>query len=167
MEGTVLVRFKTAFVTKLNLELTSAAASGAAAYQSPQSEEDIVGASGSGVAAWFVDDAVAAHTVPVMKGSPIWVDETASPVLRIQAIARDTDSDQADADALANTVLGYALAVLFEDPTVGLTNDTIQDFCALPASWSWQGGVQLPSNLRAARFDLTIDVEARLKLVLP
>lgn len=162
MEGTSLVRFKTALITKINTELTAGTVTAQVAYDSPQTPEDILGVSGNGVACWFADEADITYEVSVMKGTPVWVDESVEAVFRIQSIGQNTDATQATVDARANTILGHVIAILEKDPTVGLTQDDIETFTALPRSARYFGGTL--NDQRAARFELTIDIEARLKL---
>lgn len=159
--GTCLTRFKRAFI-----DLLDAQTSEKVAYQSPREAQDMLGPGGSGIAAWFADEATANHQINVFKGAPHWIDETSRPVLRIQAVGVSTDDDQEDVDGRASEILRLAIAVLLNDPSVGLADDTIQEFEALPASYTYAGGI-LSGDHRAARFEVQIEVTARLKLVLP
>ena len=158
--GTSLIRFKRAFIDLLDAQTTEKVS-----YQSPQQAKDVLGESGSGIAAWFSDEATANHSVMVFKGAPHWIDEVANPVLRIQAVGPNTDSDQEDVDASASALLYKAIAVLAADPSVGLVDDTIQEFEALPAGLTYSGGL-FGADQRGARFELAIEVSARLKLTL-
>lgn len=160
--GSVLVPFKVAYMALLDNYATGAT------YDSPQSPEDILGSAGAGVGSWFADEAEIRHSVEVFKGLPAWVDEHVEVPLRIQAIATSTDDTQAVVDARASQVLFYALAILLNDPSVGLVDDDIETFTAMPGSTGirYDSGV-LGTNARVARFEFTIEIDARLKLVLP
>lgn len=163
MEGTSLVRFKSALITKINTELSAGTVTAQVAYDSPQTPEDILGASGNGVACWFADEADISYEVEVMKGSPVWLDETVEAKFRIQAIGQNTDDTQATVDARANTVLGHVIALLQKDSSVGLADDDIETFTALPGPSAQYFGGKL-NDQRAARFELSIEIQARLKL---
>lgn len=163
MEGSSLVRFKTALVSLLNTRLTAGSVQAAMAYQSPMLPEQVLGSGGYGVAAWFDPQAETAHEIMVLKGTPLWVDEVVVPRLRIQALGINTDYDQEDVDTSANNVLGYAIALCSHDPSFGLVDDSIQEFDATPVAWEYLGE-PVGTNVRAAMFVLSIQVRARLKL---
>jgi len=157
MDGSVLLRFKRAFVD----ELTTVANVN---YQSPMSPEDMNGADGSRLAAWWVDEAEATIELMVATGGPHWFDENATVTLRLQALGKDTDDTQEAVDIRATEALGKAIAILATDPTVGIADTAqVQMFDAVPTGWTYRGGI-LGSNLRAASYDLDIQVHARLKL---
>lgn len=155
-DGTALVRFKVAFMALLDNYVSGAI------YNSPQKPEDML-AQGTGQAAWWADEVDAEIGVTVQKGAPHWFDEVSHPVLRIQAVGLNTGDTQAIVDARASQMLYYAVGILADNPTVGLTSDDIDTFYALPETYKYSGGLLGESN-RAARFELTIRLEARLKL---
>lgn len=155
-----MTRFKTAYIALIDAQTTEKCA-----YQSPSQAKDVLGDSGTGVACWFTDESTASHSVMVSRGAPHWFDEVCRPVLRIQAIGNNTDDTQETVDQRASEILRIAIAVLANDPSVGLTDDTIQEFQAFPEGWTYDGGI-FGSDQRGARFDLTIAVESRLKLTL-
>lgn len=157
-DGTALPRFKRAFIDTLN-----AAGVSNVHYQSPMQPDDMLGADGSGVACWFADDATGTLAITVMGGAALWIDETWNIPFRIQALGQDTDADQEGVDQAACELLGDVLST-FDDPSFGITDDDIQTFAAVPVGANpWSGGV-LPSNMRAGRFELTIELTARIKI---
>lgn len=158
--GTAITKFKTAFIALLDAQTTEKVA-----YQSPRTTEDIIGPSGSGVAAWFSDDASATYDVNVFTAGAEWWDESSRPVLRIQAIGNNTDDDQEDVDGRASEILRLALAVVANDPACGVADSTLENLQAIPAALTYSGGL-IGSDQRAARFELTFDLTARLKFTL-
>ena len=159
MDGTSLVRFKSAYIDKLTSRLPNVS------YEPPLTDEDVNGIDGSRQVVWFDGAAQNTTEVLVFKGAPHWFDETYNVTLILQALGKDTDDTQAAMDQAAVDMLGEAIAILASDPTVGLVNDSnIQVFTALPAGWKLAAGT-LPPNLNGARFELDIQVKARLTLV--
>lgn len=157
-DGTALPRFKRAFIQTLN-----AAGVDNVSYQSPMQPDEMFGEDGSGVACWFADDATGSLEITVMGGAALWIDETWNIPFRIQALGTDTDADQEAVDQAACELLGDVMSA-FTDPSFGITDDTIQTFAAVPVGANpWTGGV-LPTNLRAGRFELTIELTARIKI---
>ncbi len=161
MQGSSIVRFKRTLIDKLVEQGQHAR------YHSPAEAVDMLGEDGSGDAIWWADDDnTASYEITVSKGLPCWIDETASVRLRIQALARDTDADQETCDTRASSMLAMVIALLLDDPTLGITDGDIQTFHALPVSHDYFGGLHTPA-LRAARFELEIQINARLMLELP
>lgn len=158
-DGTVLPRFKRAFITKCE-----AAGIVNVAYQSPMQPEDMFGGDGSGSAGWFDDHATGDLQIKVMGAPGLWVDETWQVPFIVQVLGTDTDADQETVDQSACELLGQVIA-LFADPSFGIATDSaIQTFAAVPVGANpWHGGV-LPSNLRAAGFKLTIELRSRLRI---
>jgi hypothetical protein len=158
-DGTALPRFKRAFIAKLK-------ANGVpnVSYQSPMQPDEIWGDDGSGLSGWFDDTATGALNITVMGAHSLWIDETWQIPFRVQALGVDTDTDQEAVDQAACGLLGDVMTA-FSDPSFGIVDDAIQVFCAVPVGAEpWFGGT-LPTNQRAARYELTIELTSRLQIV--
>jgi hypothetical protein len=157
-DGTALPRFKRAFIAKLaSLGVPNVS------YQSPMQPEEMWGDDGSGLCCWFGDEATATTTITVVGAGALWIDETWNIPFRIQALGGDTDSDQQTVDQAACERLGDVMGA-FSDPHFGITDDTVQTFAAVPVGTSpWYGGV-LPTNTRAAAYELSIELRARIEI---
>jgi hypothetical protein len=157
-DGTCLPRFKRAFIAKLQ---TNGVAN--VSYQSPMQPDDLMGDDGSGRSCWFEDTATGQLSITVMGANSLWIDEIWQVPFRVQVLGSDTDADQETVDQAACALLGDVM-VSFSDPSFGIVDDDIDFFNAVPVgAQPWYGGV-LPSNLRAARFELTIEVKARIQI---
>lgn len=161
--GTSLYAFKAAFFTALAARVSSPTVPFAVAYASPTDSLGLLGEAGYGVAAWFADEVSAEVDVTVFKGGSKWYDESYVVTLVVQGLALNTDEDQATIDLRTAQVLGEAIGVLANDPTVGITDtSTVDVFQAVPVGWTNRtGNVNL---LPAGHFELRIGVEARLML---
>ena len=158
MDGSALPRFKLAYITALQARANNVL------YASPMQARDLQGETGTFVSAWFDDDAEANAEVHVFSGTPLIVDETFTVTLKIQACGITTDDTQYACDVKAVTLLGEAIGVLSTNPSLSIATDAdLQMFAAVPAGWTYTSGV-LPTNQRAAGFDLRIEVTARLLL---
>lgn len=156
-EGTCLIRFKHAFLALLSDEVTTAL------YAPPENYQEIMGDDGVSGACWFDQTADADLELKVMGPTPLWMDETATCGLVIQVVGSTTDDTQEAVDATASDILHKALALLFADPSVGLTDDSIQEFRALPVSWTYDSGATA-TGAHGARFNVAIEIMSRLKL---
>lgn len=157
-DGTSLPRFKRAFIAKLE-----ALGVPNVSYQSPMQPEEMIGDDGSGLCCWFGDTATSTLDITVVGVPVLWVDETWEIPFRIQALGSDTDDTQEVVDQRACERLGDVLSV-FADPSFGIADDSIQTFAALPVGAApWSGGV-LPANFRAAAYELTIELRARIEI---
>lgn len=159
LPGTSLLRFKQEFIAKLQARTENVV------YASPVDAQELIGEDGSGVSAFWSDDSSASIKPMVFTGgSAHYYDETAIVTLVCQAIGRTTDDTQEVVDERATNLLGQAIGVLAQSPTAGITDDTdIDFFAATPSGWSYSSGV--PGDaLRASRFELDIELTARLKL---
>lgn len=160
LDGSALPRFKRAFIAKLE-------ANGVPNifYQSPMQPEEMNGDDGSGLCGWFHDDATGDLSINIMGAHSLWIDERWQIPFRIQALGTDTDSTQEVVDQSACELLGDVMTA-FTDPSFGQLDDpVVQIFQAVPVGANpWTGGV-LPTNLRAGRFELTIELSARLQIV--
>lgn len=157
-DGTALPRFKRAFVQTL-----VAAGVPNVAYQSPMDPEEVFGADGSGASCWFGDGAQGNLDIKLLGGPDLWIDETWIIPFVVQVLGRDTDDDQEAVDQRACELLGAVMGS-FADPSFGITDDTIQTFAAVPVgAQPWAGGVT-GQGLRAARFELSIELMARLQI---
>ena len=158
-DGTALPRFKRAFI-----DACQTAGVQNVSYQSPMQPEDMIGENGTGAACWFADEATGTLDIRVMGDSYLWIDETWQVPFIIQVLGLDTDADQEAVDQLACEVLGDVLTT-FADPSFGITDDSVvQTFAAIPVGANpWKGGI-LPSNSRAAGFQLTIELSSRLRI---
>jgi hypothetical protein len=158
-DGTVLRRFKRAFIDAIAPTVDNAY------YQSPTSPDAINGSDGSRLTAWWTDNADATVSVDVAVGAgQVWFDETSTLTLRIQALGKDTDDDQETCDTRLSETLAAVITILSADPSAGTTdNDDMQVYRAFPVSWTYSGGV-LDTQLRAASFDVDIEVHARIQL---
>ena len=157
--GTTLGVLKAAVISELQSRLPNVA------YDSPVDAQSIIGEDGSGDAIWWSDDAEANVEVKVITGSPAWFDETYNLTLIIQSLGRDTDADQSAVDSRAVDLLGEIIGILATDPTAGAVDTSkIQTFTALPIGWRYAAGVLGTTTKRGARFELDIQVMARLTL---
>ena len=158
-DGTSLLRFKKAYIALLQRRAPNVI------YGSPLTPEEMVGTDGSGVAAWWDDLTNATEGVVVFAGAAnTWFDEIVVPKLCIQAIGLTTDDTQEVVDERATQLLGDAIGILAADPSVGLVDSGgIQLFTALPQGWACHTGV-VGTGQRAARYDLDIELKARLEL---
>jgi hypothetical protein len=157
-DGSALFRFKEAFFTQLDLTTLNMM------YDSPTKLEEFMGPDGLGQACWFDDAAEGANEARLLMASPHWFEEQFTVTLIIQVLGTDTSYDQRTVDQMAVEQLGNAIAILASDTTVGIVRDAdIQTFTCLPAGWKYISGTQT-SGARAARFELAIEVTARLTL---
>lgn len=132
-------------------------------YQSPADASAAMGADGSGVSVFWLDDTNAEIQLNVVHGgAPLQWDEVVHPVLVIQSIGIDTGDTQSIVDTRAANILGHAMAILASDPSVGLTlNADSRQIRAIPESWTYSTGLD-SQNRRAGRYELTITLEARI-----
>ena len=137
-----------------------------ALYDGPENWQDVMGDDGTGSVCWFDADADANFEVKVFGPQPLWIDEDITCKVVLQVLGSSTADTQEAVDITANNLLHRAIAILLDDPSVGLIDDTIQEFSALPVSWTYTSGVTA-SGAHAARFTLSIQVMSRLKLELP
>src|SRR5689334_13492631 len=124
------------------------------------------GKNGSGLTCWFDDAATTALSVEILGSLPMWIDETWQIPFRIQALGTTTSDTQEVLDQRAVELLGEAIYVLVSDPDldISVTDPAVQVFSAIPVGTStWAGGI-LPPNMNAARFELNIELHARLHL---
>lgn len=161
--GTTLYAFKDAFYDALALRVSNPDTDFTISYAAPIDPTQVLGEAGAGVAVWWDDTTECAVDVTVFKGGDKWFDETYTCTLVIQGLALNTDEDQATIDLRTVQVLGEAIGVLAEDPTVGLTTTSdLQTFQAVPAGWTNRTGTL--NLLNAGHFELRIQVYARLTL---
>jgi hypothetical protein len=159
VDGTALTRFKRAYIAALaRRDIT-------ALYGSPMQPDEILGPEGNGLACWFADQATAMLELKVLKGTPLWLDETWQVPFHVQALGRNTDDTQEVLDQRACELVGQCMYVLAVDPDLDMADDTnLQVFAAVPlGSSTWHGGTLQP-NMNAAAFEFTIELTARLKL---
>lgn len=158
LPGTAIFRFKQAFSAKLAGLIPNVV------YASPTDAAELMGEDGSGVAVWWSDDASAQiEWGPFTSASEHWLDETANVTLVIQSIGNDTDDTQEVIDERLTNALGQAYGILATDPSCGIDDDTdIQFFAARPFALENPSGAL--GTRRAGRFELTIEITARLKL---
>lgn len=160
MDGTSLVRFKAAYLEALEQRLPHVNVA------VPLTDEDVNAEDGSRQVAWFDGEAENVSDVKLMKAMPCWIEESYTVTLVLQALGSDTDDTQDLMEQAATGMLGEAIAVLADDPSLGIATDSdVQMFTALPTAWKFTSGV-VPPNLRGARYDLVIEVKARLTLEL-
>jgi hypothetical protein len=158
VDGSSLPAVKAALATLL------AAHTNNVAYQSPLNAVDVLGEDGSGLTVWWDDDTNAEITMPVMTGGPHWFDELVTATLVIQTIAISTDDTQTILDARATETLGAVITIMADDPTLGITDTpTLELRTVLPVGWRYPTGWLGPDK-RGARYELDIQIEARLKL---
>lgn len=166
MEGTSLIRFRRSFIDRLSQDVNNGL------YQSPMKPADFLGEDGSGVALWWSDDTEGnAEVNVVVGGGQVWFDEDYITTLRIQGLGLDTDDDQYACDQRANEAFGYALRLASCQGVTGyeLTNldtDQLEVHQYSLDGWTHTGGV-LGQAQRAARFEVRIRVEARVKIGVP
>lgn len=160
MDGTALNRFKDHMYTRLDLTILTVL------RDSPDRWEEALGADGSGAACWFDDQADITYQVTVYTGGSKWIDETVTAKLIIQVLGMTSDDDQRTVDATASAMLNTAIAVCLDDPALGTVDDQIEMYTALPSSCVYKAQ-HLASGARAARFELEIVIESRLKLEVP
>jgi hypothetical protein len=157
-DGTALFRFKQAYFTQLDLTTLNVM------YDSPTNTAEFMGPDGLGQSCWFADNANGSNEARLLMSAPHWFEEQFTVTLVIQVLGSDTSYDQATVDQLAVEQLGKAIAILASDPGIGIADDSdIQTFTCLPAGWKYVSGTQT-TGARAARFELDIEVTARLKL---
>lgn len=161
--GTSLYAFKAAFYTALATRVGNPTTGFTLSYAAPTDPTQLLGESGSGVAAWWDDTTEGDVSVTVFKGGDKWFDESYTCTLIVQGLALNTDEDQATIDLRTAQVLGEAIGLLAEDPTAGVADtSTVELFHAHPDGWTNRtGNLNL---LTAGHFELRIRVEARLKL---
>lgn len=161
--GTSLYAFKDALYDALVLRVSNPTTAFTVTYGAPTDPNQVLGEAGAGVAVWWGDEHTADLDVPVFKAGDKWFDETYVATLVIQGLALNTDEDQATIDLRTVQVLGEAIGILAEDPTVGITaTSTIDVFQAVPTGWTNRtGNVGL---LAAGHFELRIQVFSRLML---
>jgi len=157
--GTSLVRVKRGFIDLMAARVPNVS------YQSPATASEITGDDGSGASVWWLDEADHSFDVRVMVGEPLWLDETATLTLVVQVIGSDSDATQERIDEHAARLLGHAIAVLAADPTCGVAaTDDLTVHHALPARVDYSAGYLDDPSKRAAKFELAVDVDSRLKL---
>lgn len=159
MEGTALVRVKQALADALALFDINFL------YDSPLTPEGVLGADGSGRACWFDDDNITASLqVAHMMGGPVELDEVITIPVKVQALGRSSDDTQAEVDASASALLGQIIAVLARNPSLGLSDDEIVVYHAIPAGWTYSTGAFPDSSSRAGGYVLNVEVTSRLAL---
>jgi hypothetical protein len=160
MHGTSLLRVKQAVISELQERLSNVS------YQSPTNPEGLLGTDGTGKAIWWSDEPEDEATVDVrvITGGPHWFDETVNVTLILQALGRNTGDDQETVDERATDMLGEVIGILASDPSVGVSDDSqIQLRTVLPTSWRKRSGVLTP-DVRAAGYELTLTIDARVML---
>lgn len=157
-DGTVLPRFKRAFIAKLKDDGVPNVS-----YQSPITDEDMLGEDGSGACCWFGDNPTGDLSIQVLGGASLWIDETWQIPFRIQVLGVDTDADQETVDQAACELLGDVMSA-FSDPSFGVVDDAIQLFAAVPVGANPYVSGILPPNLRAGAFELTIELRSRIEI---
>lgn len=153
ISGTSLFRFKDALVSDLDLRL------GNVHYGSPA--DPMAVQNETGYAVWFSDDTTCILEIPVFGGpDDRWYDEAIECTLILQAIGVDTDDTAATLDERLSYALGQVIdAVSF----VTITDDThVEMLWTRPTGWDYPTG--LLGTLRAARFEVHIEVKARIKV---
>ncbi len=157
--GTSIVRFKANLVSELQERVPNVT------YQSPVTAEQVTGNDGSGESVWWEDEWEHSFTVPVMKADGLWFDETAVITLVIQVLGSDTDADQEAIDTRAAQILGHVIAILADDPTVGVPDtENIVTFHGLPDRIEGVSGYRNDPDVRASALKFDIAIQARLKL---
>ena len=162
-DGSALPRFKRALIDKVN-----ARGGYAGTYESPTNRADVYGPDGAGVGIWFKDEATASLGVTVATGGPHWFDESLELTVIVQALGITTSDDQETVDQRATSALGDVIAILAGDPTAGLAvvNADMQIYAATPTGWVYVGG-DLGASLRAASFELALELTSRIQLENP
>ncbi len=160
MPGSALFRVRSALLDQLDLDVLNVL------RQSPAKAEDIQGPGSSSFyeAVWLEDEASAEHDIVVLTGGPQWIDENASQGIVIQVIGKDSSHTQEVVDERADELLGLVIALLADDPGLGIADDpNIQLFTVLPQTTRFVSGF-LNTEARARRIVLDVAIHARLKL---
>jgi len=159
MLGSTLSLVKAALISELQDRLPNVI------YPSPSQSKDMIGEDGTGDAIWWEDGADGTADVVVMTGGPHWFDEDYTLTLVCQSLGQDTDATQATVDTRAASLLGEAIGILATDPTIGIADTAQYELrTVLPDTWRYESGSVDGSEIRNARFELTVAVSARLML---
>ena len=157
--GTAWAPFKAAFITLLAAEIDNVS------YSSPVTPQDFDGIDGSKHIIFWDDDASATTTIEVFKGLPTWYDETIEGTLVVQAIGVTTDDTQQLLDERADATIYAIRKILQSDPTCGIAStESLELARAEMKGYIPKGGVITDTGIRGARYEITIQIEARLKV---
>jgi len=159
MYGSTLYTFKRSFIEQLQGRTSNVA------YESPMDASDVMGDDGSGATVYW-DDTVNGSVSQVVFTGPNqhWFDEQYTLKLVIQVLGSDTSADQMSVDDRATQILGEAIALLSTDPTGGVVDTT--EFALLnahPSGWQSTSGV-LAQHIRAVKYVVDVEVDARIIL---